>query len=71
MMSKRIERLSESPCYQCGMNKECEEKVARCQILQEIVDYVEPRADFNYKECSLWRVLQIEGNRKKRCKYDK
>ena len=60
-MSKRIEHLSESPCYQCGMSKDCEEKVARCQVLQEIVDYVEPRADYDYHDCPLYIALTAKA----------
>ena len=59
-MSKRAEYLKESPCYQCGMAKECLAKIARCKSLQEIADYMLPRADVDYHECSLWKVLMME-----------
>ena len=59
-MSKRAEYLKESPCYQCGMSKECLAKITRCKPLQEIADYMLPRADVDYHECSLWKVLMME-----------
>ena len=59
-MSKRAEYLKESPCYQCGMSKECLAKITRCKSLQEIADYMLPRADADYHECMLWKVLMME-----------
>ena len=59
-MSKRTEYLKESPCYQCGMAKECLAKIVRCKPLQEIADYMLPRADADYHECMLWKVLMME-----------
>ena len=59
-MSKRAEYLKESPCYQCGMSKECLAKITRCKPLQEIADYMLPRADVDYHECMLWKVLMME-----------
>ena len=59
-MSKRAYYLKESPCYQCGMAKECLTKIARCKSLQEIADYMLPRADVDYHECMLWKVLMME-----------
>ena len=59
-MSKRAEYLKESPCYRCGMSKECLAKITRCKPLQEIADYMLPRADVDYHECTLWKVLMME-----------
>ena len=59
-MSKRAEYLKESPCYQCGMSKECLAKIIRCKPLQEIADYMLPRAEADYHECMLWKVLMME-----------
>lgn len=59
-MNKRIEYLYESPCYQCGKQYQCSEKVKRCPCLQDIVDYVMPRADYDYKKCMMYRVLKVE-----------
>ena len=71
-MSKRAEYLKESPCYQCGMAKECLAKIVRCKPLQEIADYMLPRADADYHECTLWKVLMMEKknryNEQKYCK---
>lgn len=59
-MSKRAEYLKESPCYQCGMAKECLSKIVRNKQLQEIADYMLPRAEADYHNCSLWKVLMME-----------
>ena len=59
-MSKRIEHLYESPCYQCGKQYWCDEKVKRCPKLRDIVDYVMPRADYDYNKCVLYKVLKME-----------
>ena len=63
-MSKRAYYLKESPCYQCGMAKECLAKITRCKPLQEIADYMLPRADADYHECMLWKVLMMEKKNK-------
>ena len=60
-MNKRIEHLSESPCYQCGKLKECEKIIDRCPALKDIVDCVMPRADFDYHKCSIWNALVLEN----------
>lgn len=59
-MSKRIEYLHESPCYQCGVQDACIAKINRCKRLQEISDYVMPRADFDYHNCSIYNVIMME-----------
>lgn len=59
-MNNRIEHLCESPCYQCGKQAQCDEKVARCAQLQDVVDYVFPRADYDYRKCVMWNVLKME-----------
>ena len=59
-MSKRVEHLKESPCYQCGMAKECLSKITRNPSLQEIADYVMPRKDYQYQDCMIWKVLKME-----------
>lgn len=65
-MSKRIEYLKESPCYQCGMAQECVNKIVRCPRLQEISDYVMPRAGYDYHDCMLYKVLKMEVDNGKR-----
>lgn len=67
-MSKRIEYLKDSPCYQCGVAKECMAKITRCPRLQEISDYVMPRAGYDYHNCMLYKVLMMEVNSGKRDK---
>ena len=59
-MSERIRYLKESSCYQCGMAKECLSKITRNPCLQEISDYVMPRADYDYHDCMIWKVLTME-----------
>lgn len=56
-MSKRITCLAESPCYQCGSWFECGEKVRKAPKLQEIIDYVMPQVNFDYKDCGIWIAL--------------
>lgn len=57
MMSKRITCLSESPCYKCGVWDKCNSKVRKAPKLQEIIDFVMPQADFDYRECGIWIAL--------------
>ena len=59
-MSKRIKKLSESPCYQCGMQEQCENKVCGRTELQTIVGNVFCDSEFDYHNCSLWMVLKME-----------
>ena len=56
-MSKRINFLEESPCYKCNCELECNEKIKRSPILEEIHDVVFPNADFDYHDCPLWIAL--------------
>ena len=42
------------------MAKECLAKIVRCKPLQEIADDMLPRADVDYHECMLWKVLVME-----------
>lgn len=59
-MSKQIRYLHESPCYQCGVQDICLAKINRCKRLQEVSDYVMPRADYDYHDCSLYKAIQME-----------
>lgn len=65
-MGNRIKNLKQSPCYQCGLQDECIKKCKKINEYWEIVDAVMPNADFNYKECPLWIVLNIEKEREKK-----
>lgn len=56
-MSKKIESLKQSPCYQCGYMNKCSEKTSGNPKLQEIEDMVFPNADFNYHDCGIWIAL--------------
>ena len=37
---KRIKSLSESPCYQCHYELECDEKIKRSPVLSQIRDEI-------------------------------
>lgn len=56
-MSKRIQHLEQSPCYQCDSSSECEEKIRRNNHLQEVQDYVFGRRWYDYKLCPIWIAL--------------
>ena len=56
-MKKWIEKLIESPCYQCGCIGQCSEKVGRSPKLQEIQDAVFPNAEFDFHDCGIWISL--------------
>lgn len=56
-MSKKIESLKQSPCYQCGCINKCGEKISRSPKLQEIEDMVFSNADFDYHDCGIWIAL--------------
>lgn len=63
-MVKRAEYLKESPCYSCPEALECVAKVARQRELMEIVDYVMPRAGYDYHKCTLYETLNGERQRR-------
>ena len=56
-MSKRIETLKESPCYQCGCQDKCLEKVRRSPKLMDICDMVIGNSEFDYHNCGIWVAL--------------
>lgn len=56
-MNRRINKLSESPCYQCGCSIECEMKTLRNPALDEIKFSVFANADFDYHDCGIWIAL--------------
>ena len=57
MNSNRIQRLSESPCYQCGCHKKCEQRIKNNNNIGEIRDSVFGNADFDYHDCGIWIAL--------------
>lgn len=57
---KRIENLSESPCYQCHCESECNKKIKRNPAFGEIRDGVFGNADFDYHECGIWIALNAK-----------
>ena len=56
-MNKRITKLSESPCYQCGCEDECLLKTLRNPNLDEIRLAIFGNADFDYHDCGIWIAL--------------
>ena len=59
-MSKRINFLEESPCYQCHCEWECDEKIKKNPALDVIRDNIFPNADFNYHNCGIWIALNVK-----------
>ena len=59
-MSKRIEKISDSPCSKCGYIVECSEKIRRIHVLCEIRDAVFGNADFDYHNCGIWIALNAK-----------
>lgn len=59
-MAKRITTLANSPCYQCGLDKECADKIKAQPYLMEIWIAHMGNAEFDYHDCSLWNCLMIE-----------
>lgn len=57
MKTKRIERISESPCSKCGYMVECSEKIRRSPRIEEIRDRVFGDANFDYHKCGIWIAL--------------
>lgn len=56
-MSKRIEYLHESPCYQCGHMSQCNEKAQRIPAFKEIQDYMFANAELDYLDCPMYVAL--------------
>ena len=56
-MSKRIDNLYESPCYQCGFQYECDKKIERSPKLGDIKDGVFGNAVFDFHDCGIWIAL--------------
>lgn len=59
-MYKLINSLTESPCFDCPVRLECNKKVKKVPALQEIVEYVWPKKEFDRENCSLLNCIQIE-----------
>lgn len=60
-MYKLITSLTESACFDCPFRLNCNEKVKRVPVLQEVVDYVLPKKDFDRGNCGLWNAFMREG----------
>lgn len=56
-MAKRIEHLQESACYKCGCQEQCQEKVSRNIILEDIVNVAFSQKDYDYHNCGIWISL--------------
>ena len=58
-MSKRIEKVKESPCSKCGLDEFCDNKISRNRSFREIKDMVFWDKEFLYKECPLYISLTV------------
>lgn len=56
-MTKRIVRLSDSPCYQCECIEKCDKKSKNNFDFLSIKDVIFGNADFDYHDCPLWIAL--------------
>lgn len=56
-MSRRIEKLKESPCYQCGCRKKCQIKINKNPVIGVLRDNIFGDADFDYHKCGIWIAL--------------
>ena len=56
-MSKRINFLEESPCYQCHCEMQCDERIKKNPALDIIRDNIFPDADFDFHDCGIWIAL--------------
>lgn len=57
IISKRIRRLEQSPCYQCGFEDACNHKIRKIPRLEEICDMMFEREDLDYHDCGIWIAL--------------
>ena len=58
-MSKRVNYLYESPCYQCGFQYECGKKIENNPTLGYIKDGIFGNADFDFHVCGIWIALNV------------
>lgn len=57
-MSRRITKLSESPCYKCDKNGACRKKVKKNPVaLCDIVENMYPDAEADYANCPIYIAL--------------
>ena len=56
-MGRRIKKFLESPCYQCGCDLICDNKILQNYKLKEIKDGIFGNADFDYHDCTIWIAL--------------
>lgn len=56
-MNKKLNKLSESPCYQCGCRKKCARHIRKTPILDEIRASVFSNSNFDYHKCGIWIAL--------------
>lgn len=56
-VSKRIERLSDSPCKKCGKEQECKNKCKVNSKFYDIVDFMFGNAEADYNWCPIYIAL--------------
>lgn len=49
--------LLESPCYRCGCQDKCSNKIKRVPKFAEIRDNIFADAKYNFHNCPLWIAL--------------
>lgn len=54
---KRIKSLSESPCYKCGCDCECDMKIMKSPDIGVIKDKMFGDANADFHECGIWIAL--------------
>lgn len=60
----KIKSLSQSPCYHCPVEKDCERKCKKNPAFYDIVDMVFGDYNFNREECPLYIAItaKVEDN---------
>lgn len=57
IMSKKISHVTDSPCWNCQVQKECSLKRLKNRNLDIIVDMVWGQADYDRKDCPIWIAI--------------
>nr|DAG70900.1 MAG TPA: hypothetical protein [Caudoviricetes sp.] len=52
-MAKRIEKLQESPCYNCGYTKKCSKRIKNNYRLGVIRDSIFGNSEYDYSQCPI------------------
>ena len=55
--SNRIEKLTDSPCYNCGLKNECGKKIKKNYHFGVIRDNMFGNKELDYHDCGIWIAL--------------